>query len=112
MSTQKLWETKHPYHCSESGDDFQSWQDFIDEWDDADADMNLLFRFDFLDNEDYQEEWQLFEGERLIRLNYIHQRKGYVSTQTVRVRERDESAIRLWLQQRFEYLKTLWTPLG
>ncbi len=112
MNTQKLWETEHPYYCSGDGEDFQSWQDFIDEWDDADMDMNLLFRFDFLDKEDYLDTWDFAPDEKLLRLCYIHQRKGYTSAQTIKVQESDEPIIRAWLQTRFDYLKTLWTPLA
>ncbi len=107
-----LWEVDHAYYCSEEGEDYQSWQDFLDEWETADKDMNLLFRFDFLDTEGYQEDFEFSDGDKLLRLNYLHQRKGYVSTQTVKVHESQESIIRTWLQERCDYLKSLWKPLS
>lgn len=62
--TKHLWEIDHPYYCNEgnyfasngdlSASHFKSWADFIEENADADFDMNLVFRFDWVEGEDHE----------------------------------------------------------
>src|SRR4030066_677231 len=54
-----LWEVDHPYYCEQGnyysnrddGTHSSSWGEFMQEFKDADFDMNLLFRWDWLPKE-------------------------------------------------------------
>lgn len=100
---QHLWEVRHPYYCSAGAydDDYESWDQFLDEWADADMDYNLLFRWD----------WYTDDGDEL-RLSFVQQRKGVLSTITVKVEKDNEPRIVEWLRLRFEYALRLWLPLA
>lgn len=115
MSEEKqkhLWEVDHNYYCSASGEYYDAWQDFIDEWGDADEDMNFLFRFDCrADSDWWHEDEPLKENEKVCRFSFVLQRKNLVCTQTVKILDSDEPSIREYLQKKFDYLKQLWMPL-
>lgn len=114
QETQKhLWEVDHNYYCSADGEFYSTWQDFIDEWGDADEDYNLLFRFDCMAESDWWDEDEpLKENEKVCRFSFVLQRKDVICTQTVKVLDSDEPAIREYLQKKFDYLKQLWMPIG
>jgi hypothetical protein len=55
-----LWEVNHPYYCNEGnyfandcGDTYGMWSDFHSEYNNSDFDMNLVFRFDWQEGEDW-----------------------------------------------------------
>lgn len=108
-----LWEMKHPYYCNE-GNYFQSgmhysfasWGDFVAEWDSADLDMNLIFRFDWKPAGKEHESNQ----DRLF-LYYIGQRKAKSWSVGVCVEKSDEIAIVEWLRIRAKHMVSLWEPL-
>lgn len=120
----KLWEADHSYYCSESnyyapGNDqpFQhhkSWAEFIDAEGDADLDMNLVFRWDWREGED----WGAgeFTGDvnyrngRLL-IYFMGQRKGLYRWAEVEVCRADEPAVRAYLEPRLKHLMALWAPL-
>lgn len=107
-----LWEVDHNYYCS-AGDtqEYENWQDFLDEWDGVDRDYNFVFRFDVRgDNVGWEQD--LEEGQRLLRLYYILQRKGLILEVNVTFLESEEEAVKAWLQVRFDYLKEMWLPLS
>jgi hypothetical protein len=119
-----LWEIGHPYYCSESnyyapGNEqphvhYKSWQEFLNEWGDADFDYNLLFRWDWHEGEDY--DLPPFNGDVYYRngvfyLFWMGQRKGLYQWTTVEVCRADEEEIIKFLKPRLEYLKKLWEPL-
>lgn len=124
----RLWEIDHPYYCNE-GNYFASardchahykrWQDFIEEQGEADLDMNLVFRFDWIppwidgDSENAIV-WQGDENYRdcVLKLFYLGQRKGFYRWVTVDVCRADEPAVREWLKTRWDHMRLLWEPLS
>lgn len=118
----KLYEAKHQYRCEEAnyyaGDKSvsrcQSWQDFIDEYADADLDYNLVFRWDWRPN---GEDWDRplsedpYYRDGVLYLYFMGQRKGCYFSVLVDVCKADEPAVRAWLLPRLEYLRKLWAPL-
>lgn len=119
----RLWEVDHPYYCNEGnyyapGNDqpfttFKSWQDFLAEEDDADLDMNLLFRWDWPEgNEDvpnFNGDVNYHNGKLL--LFFMGQRKGLYRWVEVAVCRADEPAVIAYLTPRLQRLKDLWAPL-
>lgn len=104
-----LWEIDHDYYCSEGRESevFDSFDDFIEEWGKADKSYNLLFRWDWCDsaNPDYE-----IEQDEL-RLFFVMQRKGYLTSVTVKVEKTDETRVIEWLNPYLRHLMELWTPL-
>lgn len=122
-----LWEVDHPYYCTEGGyfhsqaqhktvHEFKSWSSFIAEMGEADPDYNLLFRWDWSENDPETDE-PTFTGDNYYRngklsLFFMHQRKGFHSTSVVEVCRADEPAVIAYLQPRLAYLMRLWEPLS
>jgi hypothetical protein len=111
-----LWEIEHPYYCNlgnyfdnNCGNEYESWADFAAEEGDSDFDMNLLFRFDWLEADPEERHWGNEEEE--LRLFWIGQRKGLYRFTQIKVTKADEPAVREWLQKRLDYLLELWLPL-
>lgn len=123
-----LWEFDHPYYCnegnyfaraSECSCHYQRWQDFFAEEGDSDLDMNLVFRFDWEPpREDGDPDkpivWQGDEYYRdsVLKLFYMGQRKGLYRWVTIDVCRADEPAVREWLMERWQHMRTLWAPLS
>lgn len=118
-----LWEVKHPYYCNDGNyytnesveTYYKSWAEFIDEQGDSDMDMNLIFRWDWKEEDDEGEALP-FNGDVNYRngklwIFWMGQRKGLYRYSTVEVCRADEQAIKEWLLPRFEHLKSLWEPL-
>lgn len=116
-----LWEVDHPYYCREhawnSQDPqvkFGTWGAFAHEFADADFDMNLLFRFDWLEGE--ASGAMTFNGDvyyrnGLFKAFWMGQRKGIFWSNEVSVCRADEPAVIAFLQPRLEYLAEMWAPL-
>ena len=114
-----LWEVDHPYYCNEGnyyasesvGDEFKRWQDFSDEYKDADFDMNLIFRFDWSEAEgSYTGDDNYRNGELLIF--WMGQRKGLYRYTKVDVCRADEQAVIDFLRPRWEHMRLLWEPIS
>ncbi|MEO3856107.1 hypothetical protein [Acrocarpospora sp. B8E8] len=119
-----LWEASHPYYCSEGNfyvggtrwhevhSAYESWADFIDDWGDADSDMNLVFRWDWkrADPDDY-EDGEEFPPDRLF-VYWVLQRKAILRSTECVVTEDDEPAVLAWLTERARTLIALWSPLA
>lgn len=90
-----LWEYDHPYYCNEGNylaspvrdaelncwQEYESWQDFHDDWGDTDPDLNLVFRWDWKAwhlewPEDYPDEEGRTERHQLL-LYFMLQRKAF-----------------------------------
>lgn len=115
----KLYEADHPYYAAEgnyySGGDrnyhtYDSWDAFLSEWDDADLDMNLIYRWDWdvPDPEDYVGE-EL--PEETLNLYYMGQRKALAWSVHVEVSRDQEPEIRDWLKVRAQRMREIWEPL-
>lgn len=122
MSAKHLWEVDHAYYCSENNYysnechfQFKSWQDFMDEMDDADLDYNLIFRWDWKENDPETDE-PTYKGDDYYRngrlyLFTMHQRKGRFVCSEIEVCRADESAVIEYLRPRLAHLMALWEPL-
>lgn len=117
-----LWEVKHPYYCNEGnyfnnncGQEFKSWAEFHDEEGEADFDMNLVFRWDWREGDDWGA--KPFTGDPNYRnghllIFWLGQRKGIYRYTKIEVCRSDEPAVRAWLQKRFEHVLKIWTPFA
>lgn len=103
-----LWEIDHPYYCNEGnyyapGDtifEYDSWDDFIAEWDDADPDYNLVFRWDWSPEDD------------VVSVFWMGQRKGLYQCTRTKVRKEDEPRVMAFLRPRWLHLRTLWQGIS
>lgn len=115
-----LWEAAHPYYCKEGnfyarGDEvhgeYDSWQDFHDDWGDADPDMNLVFRWDWkkTDPDDLDDDEE--PGPDRLQVFWVLQRKAILRSTTCIVTAEDEPAVRKWLEVRATAIAAIWSPL-
>lgn len=122
---ERLWEVEHPYYCNEGnyyapGSEqpvarYRSWADFIAEEGDNEKNLNLLFRWDWRESEDWGH-GTAFNGDENYRngvllLFWMGQRKGLYRWTKIEVCRADEPAVREWLQERLDHLASLWAPL-
>ena len=114
-----LWEIDHPYYCNEGnyyaresvGSEYKRWQDFLEENKDVDLDLNLIFRFDWVEEEDsYTGDDNYRNG--ILKIFWMGQRKGLYRYSLVEVCRADESAIIEFLKIRWERLRLLWEPIS
>lgn len=121
--TKHLWEVGHSYYCNDGNyftnesvcGEYTSWASFIAEYKDADMDMNLLFRWDWREGED----WDLepFNGDINYRngkllIFWMGQRKGIYRCSSIEVCRADEDDVRAFLLPRWEHMKALWEPIS
>lgn len=103
-----LKNTNHPYYCDVGSvsENYDNWNDFKDEWFDADQDYNCLFRFDISNMEDeYGEPLETFR----LQLYFVLQRKSRLTSVFVNnITESDMPEIEQYLREKFKYLQTLW----
>lgn len=96
----------HPYYCSTSNYDDRSWNgewetmtDFLNEFKDADVDMNLVFRWDILRD----------GGNYYAEVFMIHQRKGAFSPHTIKsIEEHEVDEFIEFLNKHKETINKLW----
>lgn len=99
----------HDYYCSESnyysndaGQKWENFQDFYDEYKDADVDMNLIFRWDINKRDD---------GMLYMEVFIIHQSKGIFAPHFIEnVGENDFESIKTLLQPHLDKLSKNWLP--
>ncbi len=123
MSDPKLYDIEHPYHCNE-GNYFENghhtahstWAEFMAAMGDADKDMNLVYRWDWarpVDDDDRPITYpDPYYRDGTLKLFYMGQRKAYAFSHEVQVCAADEPAVRAWLEQRWEHMRSLWAPLS
>lgn len=110
----KLWEIEHPYYhnsgCYYSNDchnDYDSFEDFREEWKDSDMDYNWIIRWDWLDSSDPDEEL----SSDLLQITFFMQRKRYPLSCWIKVTKDDLDAVTKFLTPYAEYMKEMWEPL-
>lgn len=107
--------TDHPYHCSaqnyysnEPYQEFETLYDFLEEFGDADVDMNLVFRWDV---NKYDE-----ESERdgfYLEIFMILQRKGIFCSKRIQdFKKSDVPDLEKFLKPHWDKLKEMWVPLS
>lgn len=128
----KLYEIKHPYYCEEGGYyyrtpsagwgapmNYESFSAFLQDWQDADLDMNFIFRWDwqrytpeeFKDEhyEDLQDSDKNTDGNfSQLKLFYMLQRKGCKKVVTIKMLDSDEIKAKEFLSKAWEHMKLTW----
>jgi hypothetical protein len=122
--SKRLWEVDHPYYCnngnyysSDCGEQYESWAEFFGANGDSDFDMNLVFRFDWMEGLDDDEKPLPFNGDVNYRngklyVYWMGQRKGLYRYSMVDVCRADEPAVIEFLKPRLAHLLKLWEPLS
>jgi len=103
----KLKATDHAYYCSTSNyrsnsvqEQFNSWNQFIECYADADIDMNYVFRYDIYQTDD--QEYRLY-------LSMIRQRLGdFVPIIVKNLKESDMKDIQKYLEKYKKRHKEMW----
>jgi hypothetical protein len=116
-----LWEVEHPYYCSDSNyfdsnchAEYKTLAMFLEEHGAADLDMNLVFRWDWREGEDWgagEYTGDDYYRNGRLELFYVGQRKGLFRSVSVEVCRRDEPAVLAFLEPRFQHLLSMWRPI-
>lgn len=111
-----LYEAEHRYYCADCNYfsnycsfSYGSWSDFIAVAANEDHDLNLVFRWDWEENEIQEEDPYYRNGT--LHLYYMGQRIGLFFIVQVDVCKADEPAIREFLQIKFDKIKSIWSPI-
>lgn len=111
-----LWEIEHPYYCEETNyydrgccHEHKSWREFSDGFA-PDMDLNLLFRFDWKEDDEAPFEGDIYYRNGTLWLYFMMQRKGAYFSHQIEVCRADEPKIIAWLEPRFRHMLTLWEP--
>lgn len=118
-----LWESQHAYYCNEGNffadtsceSYYHSFADFMSEEGGSDMSYNLLFRWDWTEEDDESGE-STYNGDDTYRngklkLFWVGQRKGVYRWSIIEVCRADESAVIEFLRPRLAHLLSLWSPL-
>lgn len=117
-----LWEANHSYYCSESNyyssepyAKHGTWHSFSSTFAESDLDMNMVFRFDWYEGEDWGA--APFNGDPYYRngrllIFFVFQRKGIFACHEISVCRADEPAVVEFLRKRWVYMKELWQPIS
>ena len=117
MSVLKELAVKHPYYCSESNyysNDGQlrytTMSEFLDDFEEADVDMNLCFRWDIRRKTDGEDnELDGYEAEVFLML----QRKGIFRPILISsVLEAEAVRFKAYAIKHLDNLKAIWAPLA
>jgi hypothetical protein len=114
-----LWECKHSYYCEESDKtlEFKSFAAFLSKEGDADKDYNLLFRWDWAEEDGDGDNQCAYNGDDYCRngklsLFFMGQRKGLYRSVVVEVCRADEASVIKYLTPRWQHMQELWAPLA
>lgn len=118
----KLWEVSHPYYINEGNyfkagchELYESWDDFLSGFGDADMDYNWFVAWEWREGEDfgandYKGDDYYCNGRLLLQL--IQRRKSILTSHEIKVCRADEPAVRAFLQPYWEYTQRMWAPLS
>lgn len=114
--TKRLWEVEHPYYCSTSNfhatgcnHHYGSWQEFHETFVYDDMDLNLLFRFDWIEPTDPSDGDET-DKKGTLCLFFMEQRRGAFLVREIDVSRADEPEVLKFLRPRFEHLLEMWEP--
>lgn len=107
---EELAAAKHPYYCSESNYysnegsmEFDTMSAFLDEFDDADLDLNLCFRWDM----------QKERGRYSAMVFLMLQRKGIFRPCTIKSVTEDEAVLfKAYAEKHWAHLQKIWKPIS
>lgn len=116
MSILKELAIDHPYYCSDSNYysnegsmEFSSMTAFLDEFETADVDMNLCFRWDIREKRDDDD---VDTGEFQAEVFLMLQRKGiFLPCSIASVSEDEATRFKLYALNHMETLQKIWAPL-
>jgi hypothetical protein len=108
-----LWEVDHPYYMTEGcyfdrtcHNEYESFDDFLEEWDGADVDYNWVIRWDWISDL----EGNALKSEQL-RIQFFAQRKGYPITCFINnIKREDQDKVIAFLKPYAEYMAEMWQP--
>ena len=103
----------HPYYCSDSnyysneaGASWETMTDFLAEFEGADIDMNLVFRWDIRQRDEDN------PGRYYAEVFMMHQRKGIFSPHHIKhINEGEAVRFRAYLEKHWNVMRALWEPL-
>lgn len=109
---------EHPYYCSErnyySNDPDCVWDtatDFLNEYEDADVNMNLVFRWDIQQKTDNND--NPVEGVYSAQIFMMHQRKGIFAPHYISVvRPAEIIRLRDYLGKHWKTIQAIWSPFS
>ena len=117
-----LWEVEHPYYCNEGNyfanesceSYFKTIDGFLSGNMNSDFDMNLVFRWDWVEENDEGE--SDYNGDDyyrngLLKIFWLGQRKGLYRWSIIEVCRADEEKVISFLMPRLEHLMNMWQPL-
>lgn len=115
----KLYETNHPYYMSQGcyfdrgcHHEYESWEDFLEEWRESDIDYNWIIRWDWSTLEDMELTPINHEDEELLQIQFFLQRKSYPISCYIRVNRDQEPEIKEFLNKYWLYMKEMWAPFS
>ncbi len=133
-----LWEHDHPYYCEENGYyynshqvsgwgaplEFKTFTEFLEDFGEADPDMNFLFRWDWkrLTPTEHESEY----GEKIedqssnsqgnqseLKLFFMMQRKGCKKVITItHMEDSDNASVHEYLCKRWERMVAVWAGVS
>jgi len=106
---------EHPYYCSESNyysnEPSQTWEtmsEFLDQFENADIDMNLVFRWDVRPRDE-----ENTAGRYRAEVFIMHQRKGIFSPHQIKhINEEEAKRFRKYVEKHWETLRKIWEPIS
>lgn len=109
---------KHDYYCSESNyysrepsQKFETMTEFLDCMEDADIDMNLVFRWDIKNRSDDDEGIKV--GRYYAEVFIIMQRKGIFKPCFIsHVNEAEIPRFKAYLEKHWQTMLQIWTPVS
>ena len=109
----KLKEYDHPYYASScnyySNEAHQEWEtmaEFLDEFENADVDMNLVFRWDLQPRDEQKTRWSA-------QVIIIGQRKGIYSGHEIKnVNEIELHRFEKYLLKHWDTVRKIWMPIS
>ena len=120
METLKKLAIKHPYYASDSNfysneasREFDTMTEFLEEFKEADVDMNLVYRWDVYVQEEDDKEQDPGLGKYYAQVTIIHQRKGIYSPYQIKnINEEEVKQFIEYLKPHWDKLKEIWLPLS
>ena len=110
--------TEHPYYANESNyytndypTEWETVDDFLDEFENADVDMNLVFRFDI--NKKTDDDGEIIKGQFDAWIYIIYQRKGiYAPNHINTITDSDMPRLNEYLRKHWTRMNDNWSPIS
>ncbi len=118
MSNLKDMAVDHPYYCSESNyysneasQKYETMTEYLDDWEECDIDMNLIFRWDIKLRGEGEEAAKA--GRYYAEVFYILQRKGiFKPIYIAHVNEVEVDRFKILANKHWAAMQELWAPIA